>query len=54
MSAPIFRAEDGSLWRWNAFRSDLQRVAAISPDKQPGTEGVARSETKLNPSAGEG
>lgn len=23
---PIFKAEDGSLWVWNRFRSDLQRL----------------------------
>lgn len=38
---PIFKAEDGSLWRWNAFRSDLQRLAAVSTAEQLGTSAAS-------------
>ena len=33
---PIFKAKDGSQWRWNAFRSELRRLAAVSTAEQVG------------------
>lgn len=34
---PIFKDKDGSQWRWNAFRSELRRLAAVSTAEQVGT-----------------
>ena len=44
---PIFKAEDGSLWRWNAFRSDLQRLAAVSTAEQLGTRAASEPNTSV-------